>query len=74
MNEDLQTELSQSVATLSSQTEALTENAKSKLMSSDARLKNAQKEVTKLCKEFRRATKVKEHAIETAKTKVIQQK
>ena len=53
MNEDLQTKLSQSVATLSSRTEALTENAKSKLMSSDARLKNAQKEVSKLCKGFR---------------------
>src|SRR6266540_4355907 len=46
VNEDLRTELSQSVTTWSSRTEALTEAAKSKLMSSDTRLKNAQKEVS----------------------------
>ena len=38
VNEDLRTELSQSVTTWSSRTEALTEAAKSKLMSSDTRL------------------------------------
>ena len=41
MNEHLQTELSQSVTTWSSQKEALTEAAQSKLLSSDTRLKNA---------------------------------
>ena len=46
MNKDLQNELSQSVITWSSQTEAI----KSKLISSDTRLKNAQKEVPKLRK------------------------
>src|SRR6266508_1461762 len=70
MNEDLRTELSQTVTTWSSHTEALTEAAKSKLMSSDTRLKNAQKEITKLCKGFCRATQAKERAVETAKTKV----
>ena len=74
LNEDLQTELSQSVTTGSSQTEAITETAKSKLISSDTRLKNAQKEISKLRKGFRWATQVKERAVETAKTKVIQQK
>src|SRR6266568_1244741 len=74
MNEGLQTELSQTVTTWSSRTEALTETAKSKLMSSDTRLKNAQKKITKLHKGFRWATQVKECAVETAKTKVIQQK
>ena len=74
MNEDLRTELSQSIKTWSSQTEALTEAAKSKLLSSDTRLKNAQKEISKLRKGFHRAIQVKEHAIETAKAKVIQQK
>jgi len=74
MNEDLRTELSQSVKTWSTRTEALTEAAKSKLMSSDTRLKNAQKEVSKLRKGFRRATLLKEHAVETAKAKVIQKK
>jgi len=74
MNEDLRTELSQSVATWSSRTEALTEAAKSKLLFSDTRLKNAQKEISKLHKGFRRATQVKECAVETAKAKVIQQK
>ena len=74
MNEDLRTELSQSVATWSSRTEALTEAAKSKLLFSDTRLKNAQKEISKLRKGFRRATQVKERAVETAKAKVIQQK
>jgi len=53
MNEDLQTELSQSVKTWSTRTEALTEAAKSKLISSDTRLKSAQKEISKLCKGFR---------------------
>ena len=70
MNEQLGNELSQSHVTWSSQTEAI----KSKLISSDTRLKNAQKEVSKLRKTCRRATKVKEHAIETAKAKVVQQK
>jgi hypothetical protein len=74
MNEDLRTELSQSVKTWSTRTEALTEAAKSKLMSSDTRLKNAQKEVSKLRKGFRRATLLKERAVETAKAKVIQKK
>src|SRR6266542_2791538 len=60
VNEDLRTELSQSVTTWSSRTEALTEAAKSKLMSSDTRLKNAQKEVSKLRKGFHRATQAKE--------------
>src|SRR6266567_7018513 len=64
MNEGLQTELSQTVTTWSSCTKALTETAKSKLMSSDTRLKNAQKEITKLCKEFCWATQVKERAVE----------
>jgi len=74
MNEGLQTELSQTVTTWSSRTEALTETAKSKLISSDTRLKNVQKEITKLHKGFRWATQVKECAVETAKIKVIQQK
>jgi hypothetical protein len=74
MNEELWTELSQSVATWSSRTEALTEAAKSKLMSSDIRLKNAQKEVSKLRKGVRSATRVKERAVETAKAKVVRQK
>jgi hypothetical protein len=74
VNEDLRTELSQSVTTWSSRTEALTEAAKSKLMSSDTRLKNAQKEITKLRKGFHRATQAKEHAVSTAKAKIIQQK
>src|SRR6266542_475455 len=74
VNEDLRTELSQSVTTWSSRTEALTEAAKSKLMSSDTRLKNAQKEVSKLRKGFHRATQAKEHAVSTAKAKVVQQK
>jgi len=34
----------------------------------------AQKEVSKLCKAFFRATQIKEHAVETAKAKVIQKK
>jgi hypothetical protein len=70
MNKDLQNELSQSVITWSSQTEAI----KSKLISSDTRLKNAQKEVSKLRKSCQRATQVKEHAVETAKAKVVQKK
>ena len=70
MNEDLRTELSQSDTTWSSQMEA----AKSKLISSDTRLKKAQKEICKLRKEFYQATQVKECAVETAKAKVIQQK
>jgi len=74
MNNNLRTELSQSVTTWTSRTEALTEAAKSKLMSSDIRLKKAQKEVSKLRKGFRRATQVKECAVETAKAKVISQK
>ncbi len=74
MNEDLQTELSQSVKTWSTRTEALTEAAKSKLISSDTRLKSAQKEISKLCKGFRWTVKIKERAVETAKAKVVQQK
>ena len=74
INEDLQTELSQSDTTWSSRTEVLTEAAKSKLLLSDTRLKNAQKEISKLHKGFHRAIQVKEHAVETAKAKVIQQK
>src|SRR6266540_2152002 len=74
MNEDLRTELSQSVTTWSSWAEVLTEAAKSKLLLSDTRLKNAQKEISKLHKGFRWATQVKEHAVETAKAKVIQKK
>ena len=74
MNEHLQIELSQSVTTWSSQTEALTKAAQSKLLSSDTRLKMAQKEVSKLRKTFFRATQIKEHAVETAKAKVIQKK
>ncbi len=74
MNEGLQTELSQTVTTWSSHTKALTKAAKSKLMSSDTRLKNVQKEITKLYKGFRWATQAKERAVETAKTKVIRQK
>ena len=70
MNKDLQNELSQSVITWSSQTEAI----KSKLISSDTRLKNAQKEVSKLRKSCQQATQVKEHAVETAKAKVVQKK
>ena len=74
MNNNLHTKLSQSVTTWTSQTEALTEAAKSKLMSSDIRLKKAQKEVSKLCKGFRQAIQIKEHAVETAKAKIISQK
>jgi hypothetical protein len=74
MNEHLQTELSQSVATWSSQKKALTEAAQSKLLSSDTRLKKAQMEVSKLRKAFRRATLIKEHAVNTAKAKVLWQK
>ena len=74
INEHLQTELSQSVTTWSSQKEALTEAAQSKLLASDTRLKKAQKEVSKLRKAFGRATQIKEHAVETAKAKVIQKK
>jgi len=74
MNNNLRTEFSQSFTTWTSRTEALTEAAKSKLMSSDIRLKEAQKEVSKLRKGFRRATQVKERAVETAKAKVISQK
>src|SRR5260370_15313836 len=74
INEDLRTELSQSIATWSSRTEASTEAANSKLMFSDTRLKNAQKEVSKLRKAFHWATQIKEHAVETAKAKVIQKK
>ncbi len=73
-NENLQKELSHSLTTWSSRTETLTEAAKSKLLSSDTRLKKAQKEVSKLCKAFHRATQIKEHAVETAKAKVIQKK
>ena len=47
---------------------------KSKLIASDIRLKNAQKEVPKLHKSYCRATQCKNHAVETAKAKVIQQK
>ena len=74
MNEHLQTELSQSVATWSSQKEALIEATQSKLLSSDIRLKKVQKKVSKLCKAFCWATQIKEHAIETAKAKIIQKK
>ena len=70
LNGHLQNELSQSEITWSSWTEAV----KSKLISSDTRLKNAQKEVSKLRKACRRATQIKEHAVETAKAKVVQQK
>jgi hypothetical protein len=70
MNNDLQNELSQTVVTWSSQTEAI----KSKLISSDTRLKNVQKEVSKLRKSCHRAAQVKNHAVETAKAKVVQQK
>jgi len=49
----------------------LTEVVKSKLISSDTRLKNAQKEISKLRKGFYRATQAKERAVETAKAKVI---
>ena len=48
MNEDLRTELSQSDTTWSSRMEASTETAKSKLISSDTRLKKAQKDISKL--------------------------
>ena len=51
-----------------------TEAIKSKLIASDIRLKNAQKEVSKLRKSYCRATQRKNHAVETAKAKVIQQK
>src|SRR6266498_3852703 len=74
MNEDLRTELSQSITTWSSRAEVLTEAAKSKLLLSDTRLKNAQKEISKLCKGFCQAIQVEEHAVETAKAKVIQKK
>jgi len=70
INEGLQIELSQSAANWSSQTEA----AKSRLISSDIRLKKARQEVSKLRKVCHRATQVKERAVETAKAKVIQQK
>jgi len=71
MNENLRTELSQSDTTWSSRMEASTEATKSKLISSDTRLKKAQKEISKLRKEFYQATQVKERAVETAKAKVI---
>jgi len=74
INEHLQTKLSQSVTTWSSRTEALTEAIQSKLLFSDTRLKQARKEVSKLYKAFFWATQMKEHAIETAKAKVIQKK
>jgi len=74
INEVLRTELSQSITTWSSRTEALAEATNSKLISSDTRLKNAQKEISKLRKGFYRATQAKEHAVKTAKAKVIQQK
>jgi hypothetical protein len=74
VNEDLRTELSQSVTTLSSQTKAMTEAAKSQLISSNIKLKKAQKEITKLRKGFRQTMRIKEHAVERAKAKVIQQK
>jgi len=51
-----------------------TEAIKSKLISSDTRLKNAQKEVSKLRKSYRRAIQVKNRAVEAAKAKVVQQK
>lgn len=70
MNEDLQNKLSRSEITWSSQTKAI----KSKLISSDTRLKDAQKEVSKLRKSYCRATQVKDHAVETAKAKVMKQK
>ena len=70
VNEDLQIQLSQSVTSWTSWTEA----AKSKLISADTSLKKAQQEVSKLRKACRRATQVKEHAVETAKAKVVQQK
>ena len=54
--------------------EEQTEAIKSKLISSNSRPKNAQKEVSKLCKSYHRATQVKNHAVNTAKAKVIQQK
>ena len=73
-NENLQKELSHSLTTWSSRTETLTEAAKSKLLSSDTRLKKAQEEVSKLHKAFHWTTQIKECAIETAKAKVIQQK
>jgi len=74
MNEDLRTELSQSDTTWSSRMEASTETAKSKLISSDTRLKKAQKDISKLRKGFHQATQVKERAVETAKAKIIRQK
>src|SRR6266545_7086773 len=74
MNEDLRTELSQSDTTWSSRMEASTETAKSKLISSDTKLKKAQKDISKLRKGFHWATQVKECAIETAKAKIIRQK
>src|SRR6266496_3409478 len=73
-NKDLRTELSQSDTTWSSRMEASTETAKSKLISSDTRLKKAQKDISKLRKGFHRATQVKERAVETAKAKIIRQK
>ena len=51
-----------------------TEAIKSKLISSDTKLRDAQKEVSKLRKSSRRATQVKNHAVETAKAKVLKQK
>src|SRR6266542_5117948 len=54
--------------------EASTETAKSKLISSDTRLKKAQKDISKLRKGFHQATQVKECAVETAKAKIIRQK
>jgi len=48
-----------------------TEAIKSKLISSDTRLKNAQKDVSRLRESYHRATQVKNHAVETAKAKVI---
>jgi hypothetical protein len=52
----------------------LDRGCKIKLISSDTRLKDAQKEISKLRKGFRRAVQVKEYAVSTAKAKVIQQK
>ena len=51
LNEDLRTELSQSITTWSSRTEALTEAANSKLLVSDTRLKEAQKEYPSFVKD-----------------------
>jgi len=66
----LQSELSQSISTWTSRLEFI----KSKLQMSDTKLKGAQKDVSRLYKVCRRATGVKERAIEKTKTKVSQQK